>query len=169
MKEIKCTTKYNQELIKKFLNIHFFQKIRYLRWIVNICIVVIIVNFFRDPTFTVYSIIVFIFSLFGILELNTNFLPNFNYKRLLKSKNKILNTEIIYTFKDRNIKITSDKDEFVNYDELYQIIEVDDAYYLYINSSKSFIVSKDSLTNKDIEKLNAIFKNNVKKYKVINK
>lgn len=169
MKEIKCTTKYNEKLTKKFLNVYFFEKMKYPRWIVNVCIIIIIVDFFRAPELTVINTIVFIFSLLGILELNTSFLPNFNYKKMVKRKDKILSATITYVFKERNIKITSDKTEYIDYKELYQVIEVTDAYYLYLNSSKAFIVSKNSLSAEEIENLSNTFKNNIKKFKVINK
>lgn len=169
MKEIKCTTIYNEKNTKKFLNIYFFDKIKYVRWIVNICIIIIIINFLRSPEINAKNIIAFLFSLLGILELNTSFLPNFNYKKLVNKKDTILNTEINYTFKERNVKIATNKSEYIDYKDLTKIIEVTDAFYLYINNSKAFIVSKENLKDEEIKTLTDTLKKEVKKYKVIKK
>ena len=65
----------------------------------NILIAALVVRFsFLDNTTTI-DIITFIFSLFGIIELNTNMLPYTNYKKIRKKKDSILNTKIKYLFK----------------------------------------------------------------------
>ena len=111
MKEINVTTKYTDEKIKKFLNVYYFDKVRTIRIVLNIFIVIVIINFFTKDERTTIDIISFLFSLIGLLELNTNFLPLFNYYKLKKKKDNIINTEVSYVFKKNNFKISTNKDE----------------------------------------------------------
>ena len=164
MKEINVTTKYTDEKIKKFLNVYYFDKIKTIRIVLNILIVIVIINFFTKDERTTIDIISFLFSLIGLLELNTNFLPLFNYYKLKKKKDNIINTEVSYVFKKNNFKISTNKDEYIDYDKLIKVIETNFDYYLYINNSRSLIVGKDNLSKKDIEILTGIFKDKVSTY-----
>lgn len=164
MKEINVTTKYTDEKIKKFLNVYYFDKIKTIRIVLNILIVIVIINFFTKDERTTIDIISFLFSLIGLLELNTNFLPLFNYYKLKKKKDNIINTEVSYVFKKNNFKISTNKDEYIDYDKLIKVIETNFDYYLYINNSRSLIVGKDDLSKKDIEILTGIFKDKVSTY-----
>lgn len=164
MKEINVTTKYTDEKIKKFLNVYYFDKVRTIRIVLNIFIVIVIINFFTKDERTTIDIISFLFSLIGLLELNTNFLPLFNYYKLKKKKDNIINTEVSYVFKKNNFKISTNKDEYIDYDKLIKVIETNFDYYLYINNSRSLIVGKDNLSKKDIEILTGIFKDKVSTY-----
>ena len=164
MKEINVTTKYTDEKIKKFLNVYYFDKVRTIRIVLNIFIVIVIINFFTKDERTTIDIISFLFSLIGLLELNTNFLPLFNYYKLKKKKDNIINTEVSYVFKKNNFKISTNKDEYIDYDKLIKVIETNFDYYLYINNSRSLIVGKDDLSKKDIEILTGIFKEKVSTY-----
>ena len=164
MKEINVTTKYTDEKIKKFLNVYYFDKVRTIRIVLNIFIVIVIINFFTKDERTTIDIISFLFSLIGLLELNTNFLPLFNYYKLKKKKDNIINTEVSYVFKKNNFKISTNKDEYIDYDKLSKVIETNFDYYLYINNSRSLIVGKDNLSKKDIEILTGIFKDKVSTY-----
>ena len=164
MKEINVTTKYTDEKIKKFLNVYYFDKIKTIRIVLNIFIVIVIINFFTKDERTTIDIISFLFSLIGLLELNTNFLPLFNYYKLKKKKDNIINTEVSYVFKKNNFKISTNKDEYIDYDKLSKVIETNFDYYLYINNSRSLIVGKDNLSKKDIEILTGIFKDKVSTY-----
>ena len=164
MKEIKVTTKYTDEKIKKFLNVYYFDKIKTIRIVLNILIVIVIINFFTKDERTTIDIISFLFSLIGLLELNTNFLPLFNYYKLKKKKDNIINTEVSYVFKKNNFKISTNKDEYIDYDKLSKVIETNFDYYLYISNSRSLIVGKDNLSKKDIEILTGIFKDKVSTY-----
>lgn len=166
MKEIKTTTIYNQENIKTFLKIYYFDRIKTIRIILNILIIILILNFFININkITTLDYISFIFALFGILELNTSILPNINYKRIKNKKNNILNTKIKYIFKNNNFQITTDKDEYIDYDKLYKVINTNDAYYIYINKNKAFIVDKNNIQDKDKTILNNKFKEKVPIYK----
>lgn len=164
MKEINVTTKYTDEKIKKFLNVYYFDKIKTIRIVLNIFIVIVIINFFTKDERTTIDIISFLFSLIGLLELNTNFLPLFNYYKLKKKKDNIINTEVSYVFKKNNFKISTNKDEYIDYDKLSKVIETNFDYYLYISNSRSLIVGKDNLSKKDIEILTGIFKDKVSTY-----
>ena len=149
--EIKNNTIYTNDLVKEFLRVYYFDKVKTIRVIMNILIAVLVV----------------IFSLFGIIELNTNMLPYTNYKRLEKRKDSILNTKIKYLFKEHNFMVDNGKEEYINYKDLYKVIERDDAYYLYINKYKAFIVSKEGISKNNIEKLSNNFKDKVSTYKYI--
>ena len=98
--EIKNNTIYTNDLVKEFLRVYYFDKVKTIIIIMNILIVVLVVRFFFLDNTTTIDIITFIFSLFGIIELNTNMLPYTNYKRLEKRKDSILNTKIKYLFKE---------------------------------------------------------------------
>ena len=159
--EIKNNTIYTNDLVKEFLTVYYFDKVKTIRIIMNILIVVLV-----DNTTTI-DIITFIFSLFGIIELNTNMLPYTNYKRLEKRKDSILNTKIKYLFKGHNFMVDNGKEEYINYKDLYKVIERDNAYYLYINKYKAFIVSKEGISKNNIEKLSTNLKDKVSTYKYI--
>lgn len=166
--EIKNNTIYTNDLVKEFLRVYYFDKVKTIRIIMNILIAVLVVRFFfLDNTTTTIDIITFIFSLFGIIELNTNMLPYTNYKRLEKRKDSILNTKIKYLFKEYNFMIDNGKEEYINYKDLYKVIERDNTYYLYINKYKAFIVSKEGISKNNIEKLSNNFKDKVSTYKYI--
>lgn len=165
--EIKNNTIYTNGLVKEFLRVYYFDKVKAIRIIMNILIVVLVVRFFFLDNTTTFDIITFIFSLFGIIELNTNMLPYTNYKRLEKRKDSILNTKIKYLFKEHNFMVDSGKEEYINYKDLYKVIERDNAYYLYINKYKAFIVSKEGISKNNIEKLSNNFKDKVSTYKYI--
>ena len=82
--------------------------------------------------------------MFGIIEVNSSMLPSINYYRLKKKKDSDLNSKIKYTFKENYFKVFTDKYENINYKDLKKVIEVDNAYYLYINNSRAFIVDRKS-------------------------
>lgn len=166
MKEIKTTTIYNEENIRKFLKIYYFERIKTTRIILNILITLLIIYFFINIKNTnILDFITFIFALLGILEINTSILPNINYKRIKNKKDNILNTKIKYIFKKNNFQITTDKDEYIDYDKLYKVINTKDSYYLYINKSRALIVDKNNIKEEDIISLNNIFKEKVPIYK----
>lgn len=165
--KIENNTIYTNDLVKDFLNTYYFDKIRNIRIILNILIVVIIIRYFFLKDIEVIDIITFIFSLLGIIELNTSILPYTNYKRIEKSKNSILNTKIKYLFKEHNFMLDSGKEEYINYKDLYKVIEKDNVYYLYINKYKAFIVDKTSLSKNEIEVITTNIKDKVSTYRYI--
>ena len=162
MKEIKNTTIYSSEIVKKFLEIYYFERIKKVRIILNILILIIIVSFFVSDKKNTLDIITFIFSLFGILEINTSMLPRLNYYKLTKKKDSIIDTKVNYVFKKNNFKLN--KDEYIDYNTLNKVIETNSTYYLYINSARALIVDKSSLTTEDIESLSTILKEQVSTY-----
>lgn len=164
-KEIKNTTIYDRDSIKNFLKVFYFDKTRKVRIPVNIIIILIIIYFFTKNSHSTLDFITFFFCLFGILELNTSMLPNFNYLKLSKKKNSVIGTKNEYIFKKNNIKISTKKDEYIDYDKLYKVIETSDSYYLYVNSSRAYIVSKSSMKEEEITELTNIFKEKVSTYK----
>lgn len=166
MKEVKTTTIYSEDIIKSFLRIFYFERIKNIRIILNILIVILILYFFINiDNSNILDYIAFIFALFGILELNTNMMPSINYKRIKNKKDNIINIKIKYIFKKTNFQITTDKDEYIDYDKLYKVINTKDAYYLYINKNRAFIVDKTNLKDEDITILNYKFKEKVPIYK----
>lgn len=162
MKEIKNTTIYTKETIRTFLEIYFFERIKKLRVFLNIFIIVIIASFFTSSTKTALDIISFIFALIGILEVNTSIIPKINFFKLVKTKNKIIDSKITYLFKEHNFKI--DTNEYIDYNNLKKIIETNKYYYLYTSNSKAFIVDKSNLKNDEIAKLTSILKKEVSTY-----
>ena len=165
MKEINTTTTYSEEVVKKFLHIFYFEKIKKIRILVNLLIIAIIIYFIQEDQRSTIDYITFGFALFGIIELNSSFLPWLNFYKLKRRKDKILNSKVKYTFKKNNFKINLNKDEYINYKDLKKVIEVDTAYYLYIDNSKAFIVSKENLSEEQINNLTNIFKEKVSTYK----
>ena len=167
MKEIKTTTIYNENILKKFLEFHYFESMKTVRIILNILILVVIINFFTKDQVKTIDIITFIFVVLGILEVNTGIIPKVNYKRLLKKKDSVFNTKLTYTFKKNNFELINDKKEYIDYNTLKKVIEVEESYYLYINNTRALIVDKTNLETKDIEVLTNIFKEKVSTYKYI--
>lgn len=161
---IKTKTKYTEERIKRFLKYYYFDKIKLPRLILNILILVIIVNFFTKDKRIVTDYISFVFALIGVLELNTSFLPSFNFMKIKKKKDSILNTEISYELKKNNFKLINDKEEYIDYKSLKRVIETDYDYYLFIDNVKSLILGKDNLSENEITELTKRFKDNVEKY-----
>lgn len=164
MNEIKTTTIYTEEKIKKFLNFYYFDKIKIIRATLNIIISIVIVNFFIKNERNTTDIISYIFSLIGLIELNTSFMPKLNYIKLKKKKDTIINTKVSYIFKKNNFKLTSTKDEYIDYTELKKVIETSNDYYLYINSSRSLIVGKENLSKEDIISITERLKKEVSTY-----
>ena len=166
MKEIKTTTTYSEEKIKTFLKIYYFERIKTTRILINILIAILIIYFFINYKYNTWlDFIALIFALFGILELNTNMLPNINYKRIQNKKDNIINTKVKYIFKKNNFQITTDKEEYIDYDKLYKVINTKDSFYLYINKNRALIVDKNNLKDEDITILNDKFKEKVPIYK----
>jgi len=165
MKEIKTTTVYSEKLVKKFLKDFYFERIKYVRILINVLILAVIIYFFTKDEITTIDIITLGCSLFGIIEVNSSLLPRFNYFKLAKRKNNILDTKIKYIFKEHNFKLSSGKDEYINYKDLKKVIEVYEAYYLYINNSRALILSKESLKDDEIFTLTSLFKEKVPTYK----
>lgn len=161
---IKTTTKYTEERIKRFLKYYFFDKVKIPRIILNILILIIIINFFTKDKRLITDYISFAFALIGVLELNSSFLPYFNLKKIKRRKDSILNTEIKYELKKNNFKLTSEKDEYIDYKSLKKVIETDYDYYLFIDNIKSIILGKDELSENEIIELTKRFKENVEKY-----
>ena len=163
MKEIKNTTIYTKENIKKFFEIYYFERIKTIRIILNILIIATIVSFIRNENNNALDIITFIFALFGIIEVNSSLIPKLNYYRLLKKKDSILNSKVSYIFKENNFKLN--KNEYIEYNALKKVIEVDVAYYLYVNNSRALILDKANLNDKDKQLLTKMFKEKVTTYK----
>lgn len=162
MKEIKNTTIYSKENVKEFLEIYYFDRIKGVRLILNLLIVIIIISFFTKDERSTLDIITFVFSLFGIIEINTSMLPRINLFKLLKQKESIIDTKVTYIFKDNNFKLN--KDEYIDYKTLKKVIETDNAYYLYINNSRALIVDKNSFNNDEINSLTNNLKEKVSTY-----
>lgn len=163
MKEIKNTTIYSKDKVKEFLEIYYFERIMGIRIVLNILILIIIVSFFVKDDRSMLDVITFIFSLFGLLEVNTSMLPNLNYYKLTKKKDSIIGTKVTYIFKKNNFQLN--KDEYIDYSSLKKVIETDRSYYLYINNSRALIVDKEDLTKEDITALTNTFKEKVPTYK----
>lgn len=163
MKEIKNTTIYNKDKVKNFLEIYYFERIKGVRTLLNILIIVIIISFFAKDNRSTLDTITFIFSLFGIIEVNTSMLPKLNLYRLTKKKDSIIDTKVTYIFKENNFKLN--KDEYIDYSALKKVIETETSYYLYINNSRALIVDKTSLNEENKKTLTNIFKEKVSTYK----
>lgn len=165
MKEIKNTTIYSKDIVKEFLEVYYFERIKGIRIILNILICVIIISFITKNNRSTLDTITFIFSLFGILEINSTMLPKINLYKVIKSKNSIIDTKVTYVFKKNNFKLN--KDEYIDYNTLKKVIETGSAYYLFINNIRSLIVDKKELKDDEIVYLTNIFKENITTYKYI--
>lgn len=165
MKEIKNETIYTSDNVKKFLEVYYFERVKIPRLIINLLILLAVIYFFTKENKEILDYTTFIFCLFGIVELNTTMLPRLNYHKLKKSKDSVLNTKIEYLFKKNNFKLSTNKDEYIDYTSLYKVLETKEYYYLYINSSRAFIVDKKDMSDKDINVLTTIFKEKVPRYK----
>ena len=165
MKEIKNTTVYSSNKIKKFLEIYYFERIKTIRIILHILIIMMIIYFFIKQDINTLDVITFIFALFGILEINTSILPKLNYYRITKQKDSVIDTKLEYTFKKDNFKLVSNKEEYIDYNTLKKVIETNDTYYLYVNNSRALIVDKTTLSKDEINTLTKIFQEKVSTYK----
>lgn len=163
MKEIKNTTIYTKDIVKDFLEIYYFEKVKVVRAILNIFIAIIIITFITKDERSTLDIITFIFALFGILEINTSMLPNLNLYKLEKKKDSILNTKVTYIFKKNNFSLNNK--EYIDYNTLKKVIETDKTYYLYLDKSRALIVNKSLLNEEDINTLTNKLKEQVSTYK----
>lgn len=163
MKEIKTKSKYTKETLKNFLEIYFFERIKIIRIILNIFIIVTTISFFTTKDKTTLDIIAFIFSLIALLEINTSMIPRLNYFTITKKKNSILDTEVSYVFKKNNFKLN--QNEYIDYTTLNKIIETENYFFLYVNSSRALIVDKKQLNKDELLELTKRFKENVTTYK----
>ena len=174
MKDLKVVTNYNEELIKKYMIDHFFIRTKKVKIVINIIIVVctiltalLIIN---TKTISNFSIICLFIYLIGFIEFNTSILPNRSFKKLKKSSKVTLNVENNYTFSKENINIaTSTGTSTINYQDIYQCIEVKNAYYIYISDRQASIVDKEQLSQEENEKLGKILSSKIKNYTKINK
>lgn len=165
MKEIKNKTIYTPDNVKKFLEVYYFEKVKVPRLIINILILLVIIYFFTKDNRVLLDYTTFIFCLFGVIELNTTMLPKLNYHKLEKTKDSVLNTKIEYLFKKNNFKLSSNKDEYIDYSSLYKVLETKKTYYLYINKSRALIVDKKDMSDSDITNLTNTLKEKVPRYK----
>ena len=163
MKEIKTKSKYTKETLKNFLEIYFFERIKIIRIILNIFIIVTTISFFTTKDKTTLDIIAFIFSLIALLEINTSMIPRLNYFTITKKKNSILDTEVSYVFKKNNFKLN--QNEYIDYTTLNKIIDTENYFFLYVNSSRALIVDKKQLNKDELLELTKRFKENVTTYK----
>ena len=163
MKEIKNTTIYTRDIVKDFLEIYYFEKVKVVRAILNIFIAIIIITFITKDKRSTLDIITFIFALFGILEINTSMLPRLNLYKLEKKKDSILNTKVTYIFKKNNFSLNNK--EYIDYNTLKKVIETDKTYYLYLDKSRALIVDKSLLNDEDINTLTNKLKEQVSTYK----
>lgn len=163
MKEITNITTYNKDTVKSFLEVYYFERIKIARIILNILILIMVINFFTSKDRNTIDIITLIFSLLAFIELNTRMIPSLNYYKLTKSKDSILNTKVKYVFKEYNFELN--KTEYIDYKNLKKVIETNTAYYLFLNNSKSLIVDKRKLKEKEINILTDILKKQVSIYK----
>ncbi len=168
MKEVKTTTIYTKERLKKFLEVYFFDKFKLARIILNILSVVLIVYFFRKGNIKYTDILSFIFCLICVIELNTTMIPRINLYRLIKKNDKKIDSKMNYRFNKNNFAIMNNKNEFTSYAELYKVIETNDSFYLYINSSQVYIVSKDELNDNEIDFIRSSIREKVSTYKIKN-
>lgn len=163
MKEITNVTTYNKNTVKNFLEVYFFERIKVARIILNIFVIIMVISFFTNKDRKALDIITLIFSLLAFIEINTSMIPNLNYYKLTKSKDSILNTKVKYVFKEYNFELN--KTEYIDYKNLKKVIETNTAYYLFLNNSKSLIVDKNKLKEKEINILTDILKKQVSIYK----
>lgn len=168
MKEVSVSTIYTKERLNKFFRIYFFDKIVVIRIIVNILAIVSIFYFFRLRDITNLDIVKFVLMLFCIVYVNTSMIPKFNYFRLTKKKKNIINSTFSYKFTKTNFCVIHDKKEFVSFSELYKVIETNTDFYLYLDRTKVFIVSKEDLLEKDINFITNNLKDKVSTYVVKN-
>lgn len=164
MKEIKTTTTYNENIMKDFLNFYYNERTKKFRVILNILIIMIIIYFFTDKSKTIMDYITYIFALFGILEVNTSMIPKLNFYRMKRRKNGISNTKINYIFKKRNFTIIIEKEEYVDYDLLYKVIDTNNYYYLFLTKNSVLIVDKSNMKEEDIIELSNRLKNETPTY-----
>lgn len=165
MKEVKTTTTYSSNQIKKFLEVYYFDKIKVVRLILNILILIMIIYFFTKSDFKYTDIISFIIAALGIIELNTTAIPSFNYYKMTKKKDNPIDTKVKYNFKETSFVLSTNKNETIYYKDLTKVIDTDIAYYLYINKERAFIVDKTALTKEEISFLTKTFKDKVSTYK----
>lgn len=174
MKDLKVVTNYNEELIKKYMIDHFFIRTKKVKIIINIiiivCTILTVLLIINTKTISNFSIICLFIYLIGFIEFNTSILPNRSFKKLKKSSKVTLNVENNYTFSKENIKIaTLTGSSTINYQDIYQCIEVKNAYYIYISDRQAFIVDKEQLSQEENEKLGKILSSKIKNYTKINK
>ncbi len=172
--EIKASSKYDWETVKKFNRFHIFNRARFF----NVLIVLM----------ELYMIFIFVFSAIS-QTFTTGLLPSFclfllwnaliifvyfGLPKIRYNKNRVVkNSENHFVFTENDVTETSDNGmhngtSVVKYDAMWRVYETKGYIYLYINSNQSYIVDKSTVeggTTEDLRML-LISKIGADKYKV---
>ena len=172
--EIKASSKYDWETIKKFNRFHILSRARFF----NVLILLM----------EIYMIFVFAFAAIS-QTFTTGLLPSFclfllwnafivfvyfGLPKIRYNKNKVIkNSENRFVFTENDVTETSGNGlhtgtSAVKYDAMWRVYETKGYIYLYINSNQSYIVDKSTVTGGTVEDLRMLLisKIGAKKYKV---
>lgn len=162
---VQIETKLTKEMYQKFNKYHFFSTNKKFRIVINILsIFLIIYPFLNLHTFNDLNLYLIILGIIALIEFNTPIVPNLFVNRILKTDKTILSTTCTYTFNDEYYEVKTDSGyNKIYYKNLYKWVEIDNFYYLYLNSKQANIIDKSNLTKSDNKKLNdIIIKNKIK-------
>ncbi len=172
MQDLQIKTNYNEKLIKKYMIDHFFIRTKKVKIIINIIIVIctILTIILMTNKITTFNIVCLIIYILGFIEFNTSILPKFSFNKLKKSSKLSINTNNEYILSNKEIEIKNNiGSSKINYLDIYQCVEVKNAYYIYLSDRQAFIIDKEQLTKEENQKLVKILTTKIKNYQKINK
>ncbi len=150
--EIKASSKYDWETIKKFNKFHNFTRTKALNIGLIILDVVCVLLFLLAAAINILdfeTIMIYVLLLFvNIMLVFVRFiLPKIQYKQ-----NKMLHGVVNEaTFKDNEMSIEQRGENVcgattVKYDAVWRVYEIKDFIYIYVNSRQAYIVDKATVT-----------------------
>ncbi len=158
-KSIQVKTKYTEEGYYTFNRVHYrFMMRRKRLWFLLLLVLSIplIIAYLFEPLFKniPFAVLFLLCDTIIIIELFTYLIPDLQVKRTLREDASVLDFENEYTFLKEALKVkNSNATQKVEYTSLYQVIETEDYFYLYLNKVSAFLINKKELTKKEKEEI----------------
>ncbi len=170
-KTIQVKTKYTEEGYYTFNRVHYRFTMRRKRiWFLLLLVLSIplIIAYLFEPLFKniPFAVLFLLCDTIIVIELFTYLIPDLQVKRTLREDASVLDFENEYTFLKDALKVkNSNGTQKVEYIALYQAVETEDYFYLYLNKMAAFLINKKELTKKEMEEIrNRLKESLLKKY-----
>lgn len=162
--KIENHTNYQIENVGKFIQIYHrfeFYKRNYYFYLLSALFLYFAIFYFHDTIFRTISCLV---ALLIVVEIKSNLLPKLKLKQLIKTQPDSLKIKNNYCFFDHYVEIQNESGmDSIPYKKLSFIIESDDAIYLFINQTDSYLIDKSKFKKNQEDILN-ILKKEVPRY-----
>lgn len=172
--EIKASSKYDWETIKKFNNFNNYIRFKALKIVVLISNIVLVamavllcvMNAFTADLIGKFALVLFVDAFFVF--------TNHVYPKIQYNKSKLLHGMVNeFTFGDDAMLLeqngeNANNTETMKYSAIWKVYEAKDNIYIYINPNQSYIVDKSTIVGGTVADLRAFLMEKVgtKKYKI---